>query len=370
MFPHVEPIPLPAPVWLFKSLELLTVTLHFLAVQLFVGMLLVGTVWALVGRWRKRPIVTDAAGIVANRLPIVMVYVINLGVPPLLFAQVLYGRAIYASSILIGVAWISVIFLLMLVYGLLYVSSGRAAAGKGWGWYGLVSLAGTGLIALIYTSNMTLMMRPDTWVAMYHADPLGLHLNTGDPTVWPRWLFMILGGGLCTGGAGLMLLGMNRVLSIETTRFLRAWGSRLAAVGIVLQAVLGYWVVVAQPAEVKVALTEHPIYGACLPVWLLLAALVLGVALVAHARAALPSWFWTGPLGLLVFLEVAVMAVTRSGLRDLALLQHGLDVWDRQVTTNWAVVGLFLVTFVCGLLTLGWLGRVVARARRVEERYV
>ncbi len=28
-----------------------------------------------------------------------MTYVINLGVPPLLFAQVLYGRAIYTSSV-------------------------------------------------------------------------------------------------------------------------------------------------------------------------------------------------------------------------------------------------------------------------------
>ena len=31
----------------------------------------------------------------ARRLTVVMTFVINLGVPPLLFAQVLYGRALY-----------------------------------------------------------------------------------------------------------------------------------------------------------------------------------------------------------------------------------------------------------------------------------
>ena len=39
----------------------------------------------------------------ARRLTVVMTYVINLGVPPLLFAQVLYGRALYTSSIDRGV---------------------------------------------------------------------------------------------------------------------------------------------------------------------------------------------------------------------------------------------------------------------------
>jgi hypothetical protein len=45
----------------------------------------------------------------ARRLPIVMTYVINLGVPPLLFTQVLYGQALYTSSVLIGLWLISVI---------------------------------------------------------------------------------------------------------------------------------------------------------------------------------------------------------------------------------------------------------------------
>ena len=62
----------------------------------------------------------------ARRLTVVMTYVINLGVPPLLFAQVLYGRALYTSSVLIGAYWISIILLLTLTYWLLYQFSRTA----------------------------------------------------------------------------------------------------------------------------------------------------------------------------------------------------------------------------------------------------
>mgnify|MGYP001018653211 CR=1 FL=1 len=140
MFPQVDPIPLPAPVWLFKVLEVLTTSLHFAAVQLLLGGLIVSAVWAFFGRGERRVAMRDAAGSVATRLPILMVYVINFGVPPLLFAQVLYGRAIYTSSVLIGAAWISVIFLLMLVYSLLYVMAARARRRQAWSWVALAAL--------------------------------------------------------------------------------------------------------------------------------------------------------------------------------------------------------------------------------------
>ena len=79
-------------------------------------------------------------------LPIVMTYVINLGVPPLLFAQVLYGRAIYTSSVLIGAWWIAVIPLLMLCYWLLYrfqrgLGTGSAAGGGPGAWLVAGSIA-------------------------------------------------------------------------------------------------------------------------------------------------------------------------------------------------------------------------------------
>ena len=112
-FPAVDPIPLPAPIWLFKLLHIVTLSLHFVAVEMLLGGLLLAVVLSL---FRGSSPAHVTARAIARRLTVVMTYVINLGVPPLLFAQVLYGRALYTSSILIGAYWISIIVLLMLAY--------------------------------------------------------------------------------------------------------------------------------------------------------------------------------------------------------------------------------------------------------------
>jgi hypothetical protein len=369
MFPQVDPIPLPAPVWLFKVLEVLTVPLHFAAVQLLLGGLIVSTIWAFVGRDATRAVLRSAAGSIATRLPLLMVYVINFGVPPLLFAQVLYGRAIYTSSILIGAAWISVIGLLMVVYSLLYVTAARVQRGQTWWWVSLIALGVAGLIALIYSSNMTLMIRPQAWLEMYRSNPLGLRLNLGDPTVWPRWLFMVT-GGVCTCGAGLMWLGVVSTLNDDTRDFLRDWGARLMAGGIAVQILIAGWVIIAQPASVRTALVHHVLYVVCLVLWLVLAVAVLVLALRACRAASVVDWRSASLLSGLVFVKIVIMTVIRGGIRDLTLLEHGLNVWDRRVESNWLVTSAFLVLFVCGLAVIAWLLTVVARARRVEERYV
>ena len=62
------------------------------------------------------------------------------------------------------------------------------------------------------------------------------------------------------------------------------------------------------------------------------------------------------------------MVVYRDTLRDLTLLGKGYDVWHRDVTTNWGVVILFLVVFVAGLGTVGWLISVMMKAKPVTEK--
>ena len=92
-FPTADPIPLPAPIWLFKLLHIVTLALHFGAVQLLIGGLSVATIWNFLGK-RNEP-AREASTSIMKKLPTITTYVINFGVPPLLFAQVLYGRALY-----------------------------------------------------------------------------------------------------------------------------------------------------------------------------------------------------------------------------------------------------------------------------------
>jgi hypothetical protein len=246
--------------------------------------------------------------------------------------------------------------------------SNYAEKGKAWGWIGLVALVVVLKIGIIYSSNMTLMLRPDAWRDMYRGDALGLHLNMGDPTVLPRWLFMMF-GGLTVGGVGLMLLGLTTYIRAETAEFLRRWGARLCAAGAAIQCITAVWVYSSQLEPVRHALGQSMLYRSLLIVWVLLTLVLIGLASIAQGKAGVASWLWPFAAGLLVFLQTVATTICRGGIRDAALALHGFSAWDREVAANWVVVGAFLVLFVASLGVLAWLVHVVVQSRKVEETY-
>jgi hypothetical protein len=369
-FPAVDPIPLPAPVWLFKALHIVTMALHFIAVEMLLGGLLAAICLNFLGVSRRMQSTAQvrlaASAAMARRLPIIMTYVINLGVPPLLFAQVLYGRALYTSSVLVGVYWISVIVLLTLAYWLLYRFSAAAESGRVAWPLGLMAWLLTASIAKIYTTNMTLMLRPEVWIQMYGASPVGAHLPPHDPTTMPRWLFM-MAGGLVFAGLWMLWLASRQSLETPVQNYLSTRGGRLALIMVLIQAALGYWVFKMQPDAVRTGLAQTGLYAMAGYIWLGAAALVflLGTTAGLLKKASVARSWLALTFG---FFAALGMTVYRDGIRDLNLAGHGFNVFDRAVATNWPVVGLFLVLFVAGLAVVGWLILVVSRARPITER--
>lgn len=368
-FPAVDPIPLPAPLWLFKLLHIVTLALHFVAVEMLLGGLLVAVLLSL---FRGSPQSLTTARALARRLTVVMTYVINLGVPPLLFAQVLYGRALYTSSVLIGAYWISIILLLMLLYRMLYRFSASLDAGKSAWISGSIAWLLAGFVARLLSSNMTLMLRPEAWREMYSNSGAGVYLPTGDPTITPRWLLM-LAGGLLFAGLWLLYLSARSTFTADEKKFLAGLGGKLAAICGIVYLGAGLWAYNAQPEVVKAALAAPPagyefyhLYALGGYVWIALVAVAVLLGTVAgFARIANGLVAWAGVL-LAVLIELSLVTF-RDAVRDLTLLGKGYDVWNRVVVTNWSVVGLFLVLFVVGLGVIGWLVSVVARARKPME---
>jgi len=366
-YPAVDPIPLPAPVWLLKLLHIVTLSLHFVAVEMLLGGLLLAI---LLGLFNGPAHVTARA--LARRLTVVMTFVINLGVPPLLFAQVLYGRALYTSSVLIGVYWIALIPTLILTYWLLYKFSARLDAGKSAWWVGLIAWLLAGGVARTLSTNMTLMLRPEAWRAMYSASAMGAYLPTGDPTLTPRWLLM-LAGGLLIGGLWLVYLAGRSTFTAEEKKFVAGFGGIVAAVFGVVYLLAGLWAASVQPGDVKSGLAHgvagHALYrfeGLAGYGWIALVLLAVLVGAIAGFGRLAAAWLgWAGVLAA-VLLEI-MLTVYRDGVRDVTLLSKGYDVWDRVVVTNWSVVGLFLVLFVAGLGVIAWLVSVVARAQKTME---
>jgi len=361
-FPAIDPIPLPAPVWLMKALLVLTFALHFAAVQMLLGGLIVVPGLMLLGRG---PSARVAALAIARRMPVLMTYVINLGVPPLLFAQVLYGRALYTSSVVMGLYWILVVPLLMLCYWLLYRFSTRLEQGQTAWWSSAGALLLALAIAKIYASNMTLMLRPEVWQSMYASGLSGTSLPSGDASLIWRWLFAIAGGPIFAG-LWMLWLASRRTFSVDDGRYLARLGGALAMIGAIVQLAVAAAVVGVQPANVMHHLSLNPIYSGVRYAWMagIALALLLGAAAVVRpALGAIASW-----AGLVVgFVLVAGVALFRDGLRDATLAAKGFDVWQLPVETNWGVVIIFLVLFVGGLGAIGWLISVVARAKKTME---
>src|SRR5258708_5359826 len=254
-FPAVDPIPLPAPIWLFKLLHIVTLSLHFVAVEMLLGGLLLAVVFSLF----RGPASQVAARAMARRLTVVMTYVINLAVPPLLFAQVLYGRALYTSSALIGAWWISIIALLTLAYWLLYRFSSRLQAGRSAWLSGLSAWVIAGFIARLLSTDMTLMLRPEVWRQMYSSSAAGAYLPTGDPTTTPRWLLMLC-GGLFIGGLWMVYLAGRSTFTAEEKHFLSSTGGKIAIVFGLIYCLCGIWAAYVQPQALKAGLATHPLY--------------------------------------------------------------------------------------------------------------
>jgi hypothetical protein len=372
LFPQADPIPLPAPVWLFKVLHDLTLALHFTAVELLLGSVLVAAWLAFRGRGEgmssSAAVRLNAAAALGRRLPVLMTYVINFGVPPLLFAQVLYGRALYTSSVLIGAYWIGVIFLLTACYWLLYRFAENTQAGKPAWTLSLAAWLLAAAVAGIYTTNMTLMLRPEVWAEMYSHSALGVGLPPHDPAALPRWLFMLC-GGFAVSGLGMIWLGGRQYLDEGVRRCLAVNGGRLALAFVALQVVLAFWVFRAQPESVRSALASKTVCQLAGLAWLAVAGLIFLTGLwAALGKSSSPGFgWWAVGLG---FLASGSAVVYRDGLRDVTLFAKGFDVWQREVLANWPVVGLFIALLVAGLAGLGWLIWVMVRAKPVSEKVV
>lgn len=365
MFPNPDPIPLPAPVWLIKLLSLLTLGLHFSAVMMLVGSLIL-VLWLNVkGRASKAAVTVSASYTLAKRLPVIMTFVINLGVPPLLFLQVLYGQQIYSSSVLMAVPWISIIGLLIFAYWLLYrtvvgIEHGRPV----WHIAGLSLLIVMG-IGQIYSMNMTLMLRPELWNDLYAKSPNGLQGFSGDPTVMSRWLFIMAGGPLF-GGLWAALLSNMVYLSDGVRSTLRLAGGRLAMVGGLAMLFFGFRILSAQPEVVTQGIAGSPLHNISLMA--AVATIALATLVGALQGFGKKSNTLVATVGVLVaFLAATASGIVRDGIRDFTLKQHGFDVYASPVYANWSVLIVFLLLFVIMLGIIFWLLQVMRRATAPQE---
>ncbi len=284
---------IPGPWGLFEALLVLTFAAHILVVNVALG----GTLLTLFAPGAGR----ETAMGLAKRLPSAVAIGVNLAVPPLLFASVLYGQYLYTAAIVSAVPWLSLFMVVMIAYALLYVYQPRAGAPGA----GLLSAASAVLLlgaSLILVNVSTLALRPDLWTGYFTA-PAGLVTGLAEPTFLPRWLHF-LAASLAVGGLYVALFSRKApdAGAGERSRTGLRWfiGATLA------QIPLGLWYLLSLPTPVMEQFFGLHTGGSL--------AFVGGLGLAA---AALLSAFRGRPGRAAFFTALAVvcMAVVRSVAR-------------------------------------------------------
>jgi len=343
--PAADPIPLPGPVWLFWTLLVLTFLLHTIAMNCVVG----GTLISITARFRRgSPFHLRLAGDLGRKIPSFLAATITLGVAPLLFVQVLYGRFFYSSSVLLAWFWLSVIVLLIIGYYASYAVSMKGETSR-YRHLSVVSFLVFLTLAFIYTNNFTLMLTPEKWFGKYEASPAGLSLNLDESMLWARLVHTLLAAA-AVAGLLVVLLGLSKWKKDQPyARFLLQHGAYWFILPTALQFAVGTWYLISLPQE-KMMLFLGTDWRATLSFGASLVATLPAVFLMLLAlRSPTPHRKVYASLGLLTFALIC-MALMRDLLRS-AYLSPYLEPPD--VSVQWDVAWLFFALFAGSLVLWG-----------------
>ena len=337
------PIPDTIPVgwgW-FHILLTLTFFLHILAMNVMLGTVIIAFIQSLGPEDKYLPLNQE----IAKKLPYSIALAVNLGVAPLLFAQVIFGHFLYVSSLLMGVFWLSIVALLIIAYYSAYIF-----------WYrhqdmqaGRIFTTGLAMVSLLaigffLSNNMTMMMHPKSWTRFFD-HPDGFLLNLGDPTLIPRYLHMVV-SAIAVGGLAIALWytyqasrgqeGSSRWIKYGCTWFA---GATIANYG------LGFWFFGVLPHGLIVPST---LIGGLFSLFLILA-IITGAFSIIQALRYQPLqalWYTLGTILLMVFMR---------DLLRVAYLKPWFSLSNLQVESSWSPFLIFLLSFVGGLALVGWM---------------
>jgi hypothetical protein len=358
--PAPDALPLPAPVGLLHALLIGLFVLHVIPMSVTLG----GGFWALaaVRASRRKPAFVGPARTLGRSLPLWTAATVTTGVAALLFLQVLYGHLFYAAAIAMAWPQMSIVLLVIAGYYAYYFVSLRAPSSA---WPGMIAWACFVLIGFVFTHQMTLMLSPERIHAIHVADPSGANLHWVEPTLWPRYLHMLV-GALALAALWPAALGARLVArGDESGRQVVAWAARRFVLVTTIEMLLGVWWILALPdAGWRLFVGQDAAATAYFGISLI--ATVGGLVIVARAaRAARP-----GRALVVGAAHMAVVVIFMVLMRDVVRRQALATVVDLsrlEVEAQWGAMTLFGVLLVAGLSVVGWMVRAVARGGWTSE---
>lgn len=336
---------LPAPWWLFYILLVATFTLHLIMANVMLG----GGIMALAGEWLKRRGERDKGHCVnreiASKLPMTIALTVNLGIPPLLFLQVLYGNFIYVSTMLMAVYWLSIFVLIILAYYGAYLYSLKFDLLGGSGvWVMSISVLMMLVVGFFFTNSLVIMTDPKIWPT-YFDRPSGTLIHLGEPNLIPRYLHFVV-SSVAMGGLAMGLLGWWRNRKGESEgEATMTRGLRVYAFATLIQFVVGALYLGTLPNEVLAkAAFKNP------------AALAAFVVSIATALCSVLYGMSDRPwhTAVTAVATIFLMVLFRYAVQD-AYLDRYLSSVKPEVVHQLGPLALFIAAMICGTAVVVYL---------------
>lgn len=327
---------IPAPSWIFIILEQLLFLIHIVLINAVLG----GVLILLFKRFSRRDdeTTTNWHMPVAKKLPVLVALGINMGVPPLLFLQVVYGHLFYSSSVLMAFYWILIIPLLILAYYGTYIHIYKYGTSP---WFSKISLL-TAAILILYigfmlVNNNSLMEQPESWTA-YFNNRGGTILNFSNPSFLPRY-FHFITASVAIGGLLYALVykykkhaGDNKEEKIKNAL-------KIFAIASAVQIAVGFWYLLSIPQDLIPQFMGQNIS----------ATIILVIGIFAGIGALVTAFLGKlSPTISQLLITLLAMIVTRYNLR-MMYLSDSFELSQLQLKPQYGVLVLFLVILLIGL---------------------
>jgi hypothetical protein len=303
-----------------------------------------GSIIALVAKGQNGQGISPVAKSLSTKLPTLVALTVNMGVAPLLFAQVIYGHLLYTSTILMAVYWLSIIVLVISAYYLLYYYDFKFdVLGRSRKLFMGLAVALLVAVSFIFSNAMTLMIVPDVWKG-YFSSTSGTLLNFSDPTLIPRYLHFVV-AAMAVGGLFIALIGYMQTRKGEDGESFVTIGLKWFTTMTLAQFVIGTWFLLSLKREVMLAfMGDNGLYTGMFLASLAMSLLALYAGFTRRIVLAVGTTVGT----------VALMAIVRAMVRweYLAPYFHPSDL---TLNPQYSPLILFVVSLIVGLVLVAYM---------------
>jgi hypothetical protein len=344
LIPYSDPLPL-SPDFFWVLLQGTTV-LHFLFMNALLGGGLILLVEAIKVRGQSAP--PPLGKELYGKLPYTVAFTVNLGVPPLLFAQVIYGQFLYTSTVMMAGLWLS-IFLLIIgtYYSYYYYFYKHHDLDCSRFWPLLLACATLLLVGFFFSNNISIMQTVGNWKD-YFADKSGTLINWKDASLIPRYLHMVL-AALAVGGLFLAIVAWFKKQRGEVNADERIRvGLNYFGAATIANFLIGGIFLATLPNQVVAETFSSKLALLCM----------LGSALFGLISVVLAFGRLVWPATCATIITILLMTLVRDWVRQ-AYLSPYFKLDSLPVNPQYGPAALFIIVLIGGLAVLYYMLRLV-----------